>query len=633
MDIVALLLIHPSRRTVTGERRTAGRTSRCSPFAVRPVPPFAVRQSQGILTELRQHRLQRLPDNRRGELARGVVRAGAAALVGRLEHQAASRHRGRCGVPGDALVERREQLVQRAGVLQAAVRLACPVVAGGVGEPLAAVPGWGGEQRLEVDHHRRGDLGFVLALADDGDGRAGHPFEREAHDGLVDRADLLDVEGAVGEPFAVEDQQVAEDALQAAVGEAGERRLVGGEWRMVGIVRARLRSLFAIRHAPHQERVPLGVEQVTLTRRHRQLGVAAAAVDRAEQGHELGPAAVALVHRVGVALAVGAQPLEQAVDRVVAQVERRARQQAAVFGVEQEHQAHQHRQQAGVDRVRVVAQRLGQQLAVGRRVGRLEAAQQLVQRFEHLTRQGRGDLALVVATPGQQRRQPRRPGPGEQAPDRQQQVECANQRPAGDFGQMGDRPGQAARTLAARRVDQAQVTAVAEHADGDPGLAQQPLAALAGRRRPGGLVAGRRRVQAGRRGDLLDQHERHPCLFAGVHKGQGRREDLLEVRQRHDQAVGHWTRWFEAEQALLWPAQELADEARAVGDGRDGLGAGLDLGDVLQEALLQLGGVAVQDDLRIDQSGGGDDQPVGLEVPEPGLVVVQGGIVGHGVTP
>ena len=47
--------------------------------------------------------------------------------------------------------------------------------------------------------------------------------------------------------------------------------------------------------------------------RDPQVAVAAAVVDQAEEGEQLRPGAVALVHRVGIAPGVGAQPLEQAV--------------------------------------------------------------------------------------------------------------------------------------------------------------------------------------------------------------------------------------------------------------------------------------------------------------------------------
>ena len=56
----------------------------------------------------------------------------------------------------------------------------------------------GGGVEVEVDR--------APLLADrDGDDGAGGGAEREAHDRLVDRADLLHVEGAVGDPLAVED--------------------------------------------------------------------------------------------------------------------------------------------------------------------------------------------------------------------------------------------------------------------------------------------------------------------------------------------------------------------------------------------------------------------------------------------
>ena len=61
--------------------------------------------------------------------------------------------------------------------------------------------------------------------------------------------------------------------------------------------------------------------------------------------------------------------------------------QAAVLGVEQEDQPHQHRDQPGVDLVRLVREDLPEQLALALVVGRLQAAEQLEQRRQHLLRQ------------------------------------------------------------------------------------------------------------------------------------------------------------------------------------------------------------------------------------------------------
>jgi hypothetical protein len=69
-----------------------------------------------------------------------------------------------------------------------------------------------GQERGEVDDD---------VLGADGDARALGALDVEAHHRLVDRADLLDVEGAVGEALAVEDEQALEDAPEHAVGDAG----------------------------------------------------------------------------------------------------------------------------------------------------------------------------------------------------------------------------------------------------------------------------------------------------------------------------------------------------------------------------------------------------------------------------
>ena len=86
-------------------------------------------------------------------------------------------------------------------------------------EPLGPVGGLGGEEFFQVD---RGRCAVGLGRLDGDRAALGH-FEVEAHHRLVDRADLLDVERAVAEPLAVEDEQVLEHAEDDAVGDA--RRL------------------------------------------------------------------------------------------------------------------------------------------------------------------------------------------------------------------------------------------------------------------------------------------------------------------------------------------------------------------------------------------------------------------------
>ena len=75
------------------------------------------------------------------------------------------------------------------------------------------------EQRLEVHRRRRA----LLLLRLDRHRAAGRRLEPEAHHRLVDRADLLHVERAVGDALAVEDKELFERAVDRAVGH--ERRL------------------------------------------------------------------------------------------------------------------------------------------------------------------------------------------------------------------------------------------------------------------------------------------------------------------------------------------------------------------------------------------------------------------------
>ena len=152
---------------------------------------------------------------------------------------------------------------------------------GAVLEPLLALGRGLAEQRLEIDRRRRA----LLLLGLDRHRAAGRGLEPEAHHRLVDRADLLHVERAVGDALAVEDEQLLERAVDRAVGH--ERRLDA----LVDLARA-------AGGAALEEREAVGVEEdaVALGQPHRaRLG---AVVDHAEEDEELRPGAVALVHRV-----------------------------------------------------------------------------------------------------------------------------------------------------------------------------------------------------------------------------------------------------------------------------------------------------------------------------------------------
>ena len=87
---------------------------------------------------------------------------------------------------------------------------------------LARSAGLSGQQFLQVDRRRRT---VRLRGLDRNRAALGH-FEVEAHHRLVDRADLLDVEGAVAEALAVEDEQVLKHPKDHPVGNAGELLVV-----------------------------------------------------------------------------------------------------------------------------------------------------------------------------------------------------------------------------------------------------------------------------------------------------------------------------------------------------------------------------------------------------------------------
>ena len=240
----------------------------------------------------------------------------------------------------------------------------------------------------------------------------------------------------------------------------------------------------------------------------------AAVVDQAEERQELRPAPIAVVHRVGMPPGVLAEPLEEADDRVVLLVDLVVREERTVLGVEDEHQPQQDAEQARIDLVRVVLQHVAEQLAVPLVVGRLEAAEQLIERGQHLLGQLGRDEVLVLPALGEDGRQALLVGEREEPLGGEQHLEGREDRPAGHLGHRLDRERQVARGLAARGVDEPQVRPVREQADRHLGLAQQPL-------EPGlraglpAMVLGvglRRLIEVEAQLDPLDQHE----PFAGV---------------------------------------------------------------------------------------------------------------------
>src|ERR1039458_4605997 len=143
-----------------------------------------------------------------------------------------------------------------------------------VGHPLLALVGRDGEKLLEVD---RGWCAVFLGWLDC-NRPARSDVQVEAHDRLVDAADLFDRECPVTEPLAIEDHQLREHMVEDAIGHTRD-----------GWFLSSLASAF-------EEKVAVRIEEVALARRNAHAAMAAALVYEAEEGQQLSPRAVPLVH-------------------------------------------------------------------------------------------------------------------------------------------------------------------------------------------------------------------------------------------------------------------------------------------------------------------------------------------------
>src|SRR5262249_41648168 len=116
-----------------------------------------------------------------------------------------------------------------------------------------------------------------------------------------------------------------------------------------------------------------------------------------------------------------------------------------VLGVEQEDQPQQHRQEAGINLVRVVVENLAEQLALAVVVGGLEAAQQLEESGQYLSGQARRDSVLILAAGSKASGQTLLLRQREQPLGAQQHVQGGKDGPAGYLGHRLHGEGQLSR--------------------------------------------------------------------------------------------------------------------------------------------------------------------------------------------
>ena len=216
------------------------------------------------------------------------MRTGAAAFVGRLEHHAAVGDDVRRQGAGHSLLQCRDQPFHRVRGLERGQRLAVELLVGVLSEPLPAL----GRALLQQGFQIHGDGRAAALLRLEGDAAAVGLLQPVAHDRLVHAADVLDVQVGVGEAFAGDNEEVAEHAEDHAV-----RHERGNE----------LHAGFALVAAgtAFEEGETVRVEEVPVPLREAERAVPAAIVHEAEQGDELGPRTVAVIHRVRVAAGVG----------------------------------------------------------------------------------------------------------------------------------------------------------------------------------------------------------------------------------------------------------------------------------------------------------------------------------------
>jgi hypothetical protein len=331
------------------------------------------------------------------------------------------------------------------------------------------------------------------------------------------------------------------------------------------------------RSASFEKLEPVGIEQVAAAGRHSHLRMFAAVMHGAEDGEQLRPRAVTLVHGVRVTLGVGAQSLEQAVDGVIADVKaggafglRVGGHDAPVFGEEQKDQPHEDGEQAGVNVVGIPGEDGAEELALGALVGGLEPAQEFVKGVEDLAGELGGDGALVFAAAGEQRGQAGCAGRRGGATLAQQHVQRGEDGPARHFGHVTDGEGEVAGVLAVRGVDEADLGAVGQQADGHAGFAEEALKPLRGRSGPGAFIGGGAGVEV--RGDRERLREQQPGLVgvfrARVFEGE-RRGDGLAFLQSDGERIGQRPGGVEAVEAIFRPLEETPCEGGEVGDGGD----------------------------------------------------------------
>ena len=243
-----------------------------------------------------------MADDGLGQLPRRVVGARAAALVVRLQHESTGRDEVRGRILVQHPIQRRMQVFQRIhgpkrlgdGVCHVSFRVRLKPA----GAPALRLC----QQLVEIDGARRAEL----LRRSDGDRAASRDLHPKAHDRLVHRADLLDVEGAVGDALAVEDKELFQHPVHRPIRDEGWPDAFDNlPDTRIGV-------------PAFEEREPVWIEDGTVALREGDRPAGAmgtcSVVDEPEQDEELRPRAEALVHGVRMQGGVFAEALVKAAE-------------------------------------------------------------------------------------------------------------------------------------------------------------------------------------------------------------------------------------------------------------------------------------------------------------------------------
>ena len=97
------------------------------------------------------------------------------------------------------------------------------------------------------------------------------------------------------------------------------------------------------------------------------------------------PCAIAVVHGVGKAASIGAEPFVEPGDGVVVYVHRVGGEESAVFGVKDEDEPKEDSKESLINVVGIAGENVAQEFAFALVVGGLKTAQQFVERVENLS--------------------------------------------------------------------------------------------------------------------------------------------------------------------------------------------------------------------------------------------------------